>query len=393
MSETQNITSGIKSVNASDIFNKLSSMNDSTAVFALSVLNIVIILMSIMVYLYYTGSFFSKGLRERDCKLMNEIYGELNGKISTVIDADTLKLDLKEFYVKSAYNACSGGNYKNDYVDTCVLKSLLKQGVRGLDFEIFSIGGNPVVATTTSDGNCVKETFNYVLFSEVLNVLDTCAFTSSTAPNAGDPLILHLRIKSTNPEMFNNLTNLLDGFNKSNGRLLGTNYSYSIKKLSEVPLKELMGKVAVIVNGTNTSFLDLKFNEYVNMMSGTASMRCLRYNDIKFTPDMNELINYNTLALTIGLPDKGANPGCPSSILMRAYGVQLLALRYQSVDTNVEENNVFFDDSGHAFVLKPDDLRYEPKIIANAVAQDKKTSFASKIIKMSGIPGDISFPI
>ena len=46
---------------------------------------------------------------------------------------------LKDYYIKSAYNACSGGDYKNDYVDLCVMKDLLKQGVRGLDFEIFSI--------------------------------------------------------------------------------------------------------------------------------------------------------------------------------------------------------------------------------------------------------------
>jgi hypothetical protein len=387
-SEPTKITTGV-----SDIFNKLSSMNDSTAVFALSVLNIVILLMAIMVYLYYTGTIFSKGLRERDCKLMTEIYGELNGKLNSQYKDSELNCGLREFYIKSAYNACSGGNYKNDYVDTCVLKSLLKQGIRGLDFEIFSINGSPVVATTTSDSNCVKETFNYVLFSEVLNVLDTCAFTSSTAPNAGDPLILHLRIKSTNLEMFNVLTNLLDGFNKTNGRLLGTNYSYSTKNLAEVPLSELMGKVVIIVDGTNTSFLDLNFNEYVNMLSSTASMRCLRYNDIKFTPDMDELIRYNMLALTIGLPDKGANPAGPSSILMRAYGVQLLALRYQTVDTNVEENNVFFDDKGHAFVLKPDKLRYKAITIPDPTPQNPKVSFATQTIKMSGIPGDNNYQI
>jgi hypothetical protein len=364
------------------VFDKLTSMNDSSAVFAISVLNIIIILIAIMVYLYYTGTIFSKGLRERDCKLMEEIYGELNGKLSTVIDPATLDLTIKDFYVKTAYNACSGGNYKNDYVDTCVLKSLLKQGVRGLDFEIFSIDNNPVVATTTNDGNCVKETFNYVLFSEVLNVINTCAFTSSTAPNAGDPLIIHLRIKSTNHIMFNNLTGLLDGFNKTSGRLLGTNYSYSIKNMADVPLKEIMGKVAIIVDGTNTSFLDLKFNEYVNMMSSTAQMRGLRYYDIKFTPDMDELIRYNMLALTIGMPDKGANPACPSSILMRAYGVQFLGLRYQTIDTNVEENNVFFNDNGHAFVLKPTKLRFQAIPIDDPTPQQSNVNFGERPLEI-----------
>ncbi len=371
----------------SGIFENIKNMNDSTAVFALSILNIIILLIAIMVYLYYTGSIFSKGLRERDCKMMNEIYGELNGKLSTVIDKKTLDFEIRDFYIKTAYNACSGGNYKNDYVDTCVLKTLLKQGVRGLDFEIFSINDEPVIATTTSDNNCVKETFNYVLFSEVLNILDTTAFTSSTAPNAGDPIILHLRIKSTNPKMFEKLTSLLKGFTKTNGRLLGTNYSYSTKNLSEVKLKEIMGKVVIIVEGTNKSFLDLKFNEYVNMLSSTAQMRGLRFHDIKFTPDMNELIRYNSLALTIGLPDKGASPVCPSSILMRAYGVQLLGLRYQSVDSNVEENNVFFDDDGHAFVLKPEYLRYKTLKIPDSIPQDPSVSFKPRTKKLN-IPGN-----
>ncbi len=108
---------------------------------------------------------------------------------------------------------------------------------------------------------------------------------------------------------------------------------------------------------------------------------------------MNELIRYNTLALTIGLPDKGSNPECPSSILMRAYGVQLLALRYQSVDTNVEENNVFFDDNGHAFVLKPDELRFQAIKIEDAVKQNPKVSFKTRTINLNEIPGNWKFQI
>jgi hypothetical protein len=143
-----------------------------------------------------------------------------------------------------------------------------------------------------------------------------------------------------------------------------------------------MGKVAIIVDGTNTSFLDLKFNEYVNMMSSTAQMRGLRYYDIKFTPDMDELIRYNMLALTIGMPDKGANPACPSSILMRAYGVQFLGLRYQTIDTNVEENNVFFNDNGHAFVLKPTKLRFQAIPIDDPTPQQSNVNFGERPLEI-----------
>lgn len=369
----------------SEMFDKLKNMDDSTSIFALSVLNIIVILIAFMVYFYYTGTFFSKGLKDRDCKLMTEIYGEKNNRINNVTNKETLEYTLKDFYIKTAYNACSGGNYKNDYVDTCVLKTLIKQGVRGLDFEIFSINDEPVVATTTNESFCVKETFNYVPFEEVLNVLQQNAFTSSTCPNPEDPLILHLRIKSTNAKMINNLTNLLSGFQKTNGRLLGPEFSYSKKNLSDVKLKDLQGKVVLIVDGTNKAFIETLFDEYVNMLSSSGNMRSLRYNDIKYTPDMDELVRFNMLGMTIGLPDKGASPANPSSILMREYGCQMLALRYQVIDSNTEENNIFFDDAGHAFVLKPEDLRYK-KIVVKTKEQKTIVDYAERVIK-TDIPG------
>jgi hypothetical protein len=130
---------------------------------------------------------------------------------------------LRDYYIKSAYNACSGGNYKNGYVDTCTLKNLLKQGVRGLDFEIYSIDDQPVVATSTSDNYCVKETFNSVSFSEVFNVIRDYAFANSTAPNPFDPIILHLRIKSTNQQMYSNFAKLLES---NNSILMDKQYSF-----------------------------------------------------------------------------------------------------------------------------------------------------------------------
>lgn len=368
-----------------EMFVKLKNMDDSTSIFALSVLNIIVILIAFMVYFYYTGSIFSKGLKERDCKLMTEIYGERNGRINNLNNKKTIEYTLKDFYIKTAYNACSGGNYKNDYVDTCVLKSLIKQGVRGLDFEIFSINDEPVVATTTNESFCVKETFNYVPFGEVLNILQSDAFTSSTCPNPEDPLIIHLRIKSTNTKMINNLTNLFANFQKTNGRLLGSQFSYSKKNLSDIKFKDLIGKVVVIVDGTNKFFVETPFDEYVNMLSSSATMRSLRYNDIKYTPDMDELIRFNMLGMTIGMPDKGSNPSNPSAILMREYGCQMLALRYQVIDSNIEENNVFFEDAGHAFVLKPEDLRYK-KIVVTTKDQTKKNDFGPRSLK-TVIPG------
>ena len=312
---------------------------------------------------------------------MNKIYGDLNGKIRSIDETDQFNYTFKDYYIKTAYNCCSGGNYKNDFVDTCNLKSLLKQGVRGLDFEIFSMNDGPVVATSTSDSYYVKETFNYVNFVDVMNIIRDYAFSTSTAPNSRDPIIIHLRIKSKNQAMFQNFAKLLENYDSI---LLSKDYDSENngKNFGNVPIKNLLGKVVIIVDRSNISFLECpEFYRFVNMTSNSVFMRALHYYDIKYTPDMNELIEFNKQNMTIGMPDKGSNPENPSSLVMREMGCQLLAMRYQKIDVNVEENDIFFEEKGYAFVLKPENLRYIPVTIPLPPDQNPELSFATKTVQ------------
>jgi hypothetical protein len=367
MSESEKtINNAIKSV---------TEMKESTAVFLIIGITFIIILIAFIYYFYYSG------LRKRECKNMDAIYGELNGKIRSIDDSDQFNYTFKDYYIKTAYNSCSGGNYKNDYVDTCILKDLLKQGVRGLDFEIFSIDDKPVVATSTSDSYYVKETFNYVNFVDVMNIIRDYAFATSTAPNSLDPIVIHLRIKSTNQEMYKNFAKLLENYDSI---LLGKEYDSEFygHNFGNVELKKLMGKVVIIVDRSNTSFLECpEFYKFINMTSNSVFMRALHYYDIKYTPDLVELIEFNKQNMTIGIPDKGSNPENPSSIVMRETGCQLLGMRYQKIDTNIEENDIFFDDNGYAFVLKPEPLRYVPITIPLPPPQNPELSFATKTVK------------
>jgi|688.fasta_scaffold20145_4 hypothetical protein len=359
----------------------LTEMKDDTVLRALSIITMTVMFITLAVYFYFSGTLFSSGLRARDCKYMDTMFGSLNGKIKSVDPNNEMyQYSLRDYYIKSAYNACSGGNYKNGYVDTCTLKNLIKQGVRGLDFEVYSINNQPVVATSTSDNYCVKETFNSVQFSDVLNVIRDYAFASSTAPNPFDPIILHLRMKSSNQEMYSNFAKMLEGYNEI---LMDKRYSFEYygKNFGTVKLPELEGKIVIVVDRSNLAFMESEaFHEYVNMTSNSIFMRALHYYDIINTPDMVELIGYNKLNMTIGMPDKGSDPPNPSSLTMRTYGVQMLAMRYQTVDTNLEENDLFFDEAGHAFVLKPDKLRYIPETIPAPPKQDPSVSFATRTI-------------
>jgi hypothetical protein len=358
-----------------NLIKSVSELKESTAVFIITVITLTVILISILYYFYYSG------LRSRNCKFMENIYGDLNGKIRSIDNSEQFNYSFKDYYIKTAYNCCSAGNYKNDYVDLCVMKNLLKQGVRGLDFEIFSIDDQPVIATSTSDSYCIKETFNYINFVDAINVIRDYAFSTSTAPNSSDPIIIHLRIKSTNQEMYKNFAKLLENYDSI---LLSKDYDSEFygKNFGDVEIRKLMGKVVIIVDRSNISFLESpEFYKFINMTSNSIFMRALHYYDINFPASRNELINYNKQNMTIGMPDKGADPENPSAVVMREMGCQLLAMRYSKIDANIEENNMFFNDNGYAFVLKPESLRYIPNTIPLPPPQNPELAFAPRTVQ------------
>jgi hypothetical protein len=373
-SQEKTINNAIKSI---------TEMKESTAVFLLIVVTLMIILIAFLYYFYYSR------LRSKECSTMGTIYGDLNGKIKSIDSSEQFNYTFKDYYIKTAYNCCSGGNYKNDYVDTCILKYILKQGIRGLDFEIFSINDKPVVATSTSNSYYVKETFNYINFSDIMNIIRDYAFSTSTAPNALDPIIIHLRIKSTNQEMYKNFAKLLEGYDSL---LMSKDFDseYYGKNFGNVELQKLMGKIVIIVDRSNTSFLECpEFYKFINMTSNSVFMRALHYYDIKYSPDLNELIEFNKQNMTIGMPDKGSNPENPSSVVMRETGCQLLGMRYQYIDVNVEENDIFFDENGYAFVLKPEHLRYIPVTIPLPPPQNPELSYATRTVQSEFYKFDI----
>ena len=364
--KTTNIMDSIKNLNANFVTYMLFAM---------------IILIVIIVLWYY---FYMRNLVNRECSSMDRLFSTLNGSIKALNSSDpNCKYTFKDYYIKTAYNCCSPGTYKNDYVSTCALKDVLKQGVRGLDFEVFSMGDQPVVATSTVDSNYIKETYNYVPFSEVMNIITSYAFATSTAPNSKDPIVMHIRFKSSNQKMFQNFANLIKNYDRF---FLGPAYSFEQNgtNFGNTPLLDLTKKntIVLIVDKSNNSFMDCKdFYEYVNMTSNSIFMRALHYYNVKNTPDLSELQEFNKQNMSISMPDVGTDPPNPSAIVCRETGCQMIAMMYQKNDTNLQENNAFFDKSGYAFSLKPERLRYIPVVVKTPTPQNPALSFQTRSVK------------
>jgi hypothetical protein len=318
-------------------------------------------------------------LNNAECNYMNNLYSNVDGNIIPINTTDpNCKFNLSDYYIKTAYNSCSGGSYKNDFVNICNLKAIIKQGVRCLDFEIYSINNEPVVSSSTTNDYFVKETFNSVNFAEVMSTINSYAFAGGTCPNPTDPLIIHLRIMSNNQKMYSNMANIFKSYDSV---MLGPEFSYenSGQNLGGLPLLSFRNKIILIVDKINNAYLEnIDFLEYVNLTSNSIFMREYEFNGVKNNPDINELTEYNKKCMTIVLPDKGINPPNPNALLARIAGCQMVAMRFQLVDNYLMENTLFFDRSKYAFSLKPKELRYKEVTIPTPTKQNPDYSYATR---------------
>lgn len=356
-----------------DYFSKFKNLDEDFQSFMIMCIIFIIVIIFICYMIYLTR------LKSSECSYMNNLYPSVDGYIKPISSNDPdCSGNLLDYYIKTAYNACSGGNYKNDFVDICNLKAVIKQGVRCLDFEIYSVNNTPVVSTSTTDDYYVKETFNSVSFSDVMSTIVNYAFAGGTCPNPTDPLIIHLRIKSNNQEIYTSMANI---FTSYDANMLGKEYSFenSGENLGKIPLLTFQNKIILIVDKINNAFLQNEdFLEYVNLTSNSIFMRAYNYYNVVNNPDAAELTIYNKQGMTIIFPESGMNPANPSGPLCRAYGCQMVAMRYQYVDNFLLENAAYFDRSNYAFALKPEPLRYTPVTIPTPTPQNPDYSYATR---------------
>lgn len=337
-------------------------------------------------------------LNARNCTNMNNLYKDFP-LISTIsLQNPKYKFDafndigrLRNYYIKSSFNSCAAGQFKNDYVNLCALKNCIKQGCRFLDFAVYSVNNEPVIAVSSVNDFNIKETYNSIPFGDVMNILGTYPFSGSACPNSGDPLLIHLRIMSKNKPIYKTMANSI--YRNLEQRVLGKKYSYENngKNLGEIELKYLMGKVVIIVDKSNALFEKTELDEYVNIASNSNFMRALPYNEISFAPSMNEMIQHNKKTMTICYPELGSIPKNPSALIPWKMGCQIVAMSFQNFDANLEIYNEKFDDNGSAFVLKPDNQRSIQVTIIEPPDPPAAYSYKErKILMPSNIPINIS---
>ena len=343
-----------------------------------------LIINSVLAIIFICVVVLTRGKKETNDNNMIAQY-EKSSKPGSINDFDEkYSYLLRDYYMMTAYNCCCSGEYASDFVSTVALETVIKQGARVLDFEIYSVDGVPVVAASSQPEFTMKEVYNYVPFAEAIKVVEQLAFSTSGAQNSNDPLFLCLRIKSRNIMIYQAIADILK--NNLSSKLLDPRFAYSFhgEDLGKIKLTSLMNKVIIILDETPGS--DSKINtreiykrtplyEYVNVTvtNGTS----------KYTfKELKESIN-NTIkeaakkSLKYIVPERSTKS---ENIYAAPFndGCQMIAMAFQKNDSNIIAYLKRFQDFGSAFILKPPELRYVPIVLKNPNPIDPTETLTSE---------------
>jgi hypothetical protein len=338
--------------------------------------------------------------------------GPLNDKLSS---PDYVDKNMRDFYIKTAYNCCASGDFKNDYVSICALYNVIAQGCRCLDFEIYCLNDAPVVAVSSIDQIGVKQSYNFLNITDVFNAINTYAFTGNVlpslvagsnskpqrfCPNPTDPLFLHFRLKTNNVDVVNQLAASIAQTFES--KLMPIKYMRESngKNMTKTPIKDLVdnvnGKVVIMVEKNSTTgsmpilYQSANMWELTNITTNSVFIHEKRFTDIKNTNAPKDVVNYNRQNMTIVLPDLNENNTNYIYVVPRLLGCQFIAMNFQNNDQNLISYNKFFDDSKSAFVPRPDELLYVPVEVPSPKKIDKALLFSTKnTLNIGGLQLDV----
>jgi len=364
---------------------------------------------AIILIVFLITWYYQKQLNKKDTNntRMESLYGSSkyfpklssihSGNSQFVFDNETGTGHLRDYYIASSYNSCCGGDFQNDYVSLVPLKEVIFHGARVLDFELYSVNDDLVVAASGSKSPYLKGTYNSLPLGGnggVLSLIKSHAFSNGTCPNPRDPLFIHLRVK-TNIDHYNKLTKYVT--ETFGSQLLNASYGYEGrsdapgggKNITNEKLLDFAGtddteaKVIIICDQENKNYRGTSFEELINLSGDSVYLQEKRNREIQYTQFPKDLEEYNKVNLTLTMPDLTNLNDNISANLHFSYGCQMVCMNYQNMDQNMKSYFKKFNNAGSAFILKPEHLRFvNPPMLNAPPAQNPELSYAPKTIDL-----------
>ena len=313
----------------------------------------------------------------------------IDNKLTSINPEDSQsRFKLRDYYIKSAYNAFNPDKFKNSTVSMDACLYVIARGCRVIDFEVFSVENQPVIASSSVNSFNYKETYNHIPVSDAFEVLGSYVFSGSKCPNPNDPFIIHMRIMSRNVTMYDNLAKIISQSKTMARNLLGPKYGreYRSKDLGNEDLTSFMGKIILMVDGTNNVYRNTKLFELMNMSSNSLFLSKYTFFGVKNVGDPQAFKDANKKNMCLVVPDKSGRPLNDGHNGPFTWGCQIVTMCFQEEarDEKLKAYEDKFASVGYGFILKPEDLRYVPITIAPPAPPDPKSSMEARPAQAAG---------
>ena len=360
---------------------------------------IILIMIGLIIVIFIVWAYTLSTLQYRDCNNIDKIYSNNNtfniGPIATfdpflqnVVGEPGLKFKFQNsifnpengnarvffYYSKTAFNACSPGNFSNSFVSICALRNNIQLGARCLDFEIYSVNSEPVISSSSVSNSLpnsffTKETFNYIKLTDVLLFIRYFALENANggAQNYTDPLFLHFRIMTTRTQTINLIAKYLKEILSNHLLHAGFGQNNNNTSIRSLSLVSLCRKCIIMVNKNNTMQNDTTIIQsnlwgLINVFTGTDNYRFYRFSEINNMDEyqLDELAVFNKTNMSVVIPDPNHRNSNFDPTLAFRTGCQFIAMNTQTFDSNLETYFSIFNQIQFNFVLKPCSLRHTP---------------------------------
>jgi hypothetical protein len=310
-----------------------------------------------------------------DEKNIHEIYENfsikegLEGNLIVNLIPPNNNFAITQYCIMGSYNTAYTGN--SNTITTSAISNVINIGCRFLDFEVYLVGGNAVVAVSNDPTYVTISSSNSMNLSEILQFVSTNAMTSSSGcSNYNDPMFIQFRIKSKNTDIYGlTASAIANTLGINNGILL---YNGNLNNLTPIDDK-MKGKYIIVIDKTvmyNTNNLDWtqypictsetthcnKLLPFVNIVSGSDNLRTTPINNIiNSTTNSPHIFDdglYTDVSIfQMAVPNLDlymANP--PHSTFVINYGIQIVLYPFYTSDNNLDIYIQMFNSNHSAFV-------------------------------------------
>nr|QFG75150.1 MAG: hypothetical protein [Megaviridae environmental sample] len=309
---------------------------------------IVLIVITIIVILVFEYKKYSKN--KDKCSNIESVYAN---KIKITQPSNdkqtkaTLCSPLKKVAIMGSYNSCAVENFCYSYVDTCSLSKWIKLGIRAVDFEIYSKNGEPVIAVSSDDSYCLKNSYNSIQLKDALKVISTNAFASDQS--SMPPFFITLRVKSAIAEIYDKIWQAIVA-NLSKTLLLcnnqvdpsifakpNTHMTDENTPILNTQIKTLMNKIIIIFDSTNTQKNSKSFDQIAGRLSKIIHIYTpvKRFNNISLSTPL-AATSFNVAIPSLGCSATNTVTNS-SNVNLLEKSLNIMHMNFQSFDDSLQK--------------------------------------------------------